>query len=185
MTNRKFSAAYATRKLVLFNEWMASSNVPCKHKIVIAGNHDAIIEKLGRVEVQRVLSSAIYLENSSHLVCGLRLWGSPLSQGRSKNRAFQSHEFATSTLSCDELVSRSRRDHPLDVVIMHGSNLGLLRSMQLDRQAVHIWGHAHGYHGVRKPGTVLWGEVLPCLSVNASIMDTSYRPRNLPIVVDI
>jgi hypothetical protein len=95
----------------------AIGKLPHPTKLVIAGNHDGIIETLGPVRTQQVnvavlksanlgthelihnccastllhlLSNAIYLENSALVVKGIKFYGSPHSPlGTSKNRAFQ------------------------------------------------------------------------------------------------
>ena len=77
-----------------FNSLLAS--LPHPHKLVIAGNHDRHLERLGREEAKRLLSAATYLENEGVHVCGLHFWGSPFSPrhkgSRSSNRAFQYSE---------------------------------------------------------------------------------------------
>ena len=63
----------------------------------------------------------------------------------------------------------------------HGPNFDMADTLQ---PQIHIWGHAHGAHGVRRKGEKTWGYECNCTSINASIMNTKYEPHNQPIVVD-
>ena len=51
-----------------------------------------------------------------------------------------------------------------------------------ERLRAHFWGHAHGHHGAELKALKGGSQVL---SVCASIMDTQYRPLQLPFVVDV
>lgn len=178
MTNSKVSHESGRRKLENFNEWL--ERVPCKEKIVIGGNHDHIIEHLGPQQTQDVLSHAIYLENSSITIDSHKIWGTPLSHGHSHNTAFQSNAFKKRTYHEASLNLDS------DVIISHGPNFELLNEVFAQKPPkLHIWGHAHGAYGVRKPGESIWGYTMRNISVNASIMNTSYNPHNHPVVIDI
>jgi len=127
-----------------FNSLLAS--LPHPHKLVIAGNHDRHLERLGREEAKRLLSAATYLENEGVHVCGLHFWGSPFSPrhkgSRSSNRAFQYSE------------SRQRgvmryipRD--VDVLLTHGSHgsAPLRDAVNRIQPLLHACGHDHELHG--------------------------------------
>jgi Icc-related predicted phosphoesterase len=176
MTNRKRSHAKARERLLDFNEWLR--DIPCEHRIIVAGNHDKVIEIIGVEGTQEILTNASYLQNSFYRVNNLNIWATPLSTGHSGNRAFQSSQFAQETI---RLVNEIPEDH-VDMFISHGPCQEIARSL---KPKLHLWGHAHGYHGVRKPGQTLWGQNLSCVSVNASIMDTRYNPTGLLVVVDV
>lgn len=171
MTNRMLSTTRSIEKLHEFNEWL--STIPCPTKVVICGNHDKVVEDIGLEQVSNILTNGVYLQNSSIEVNSIRIWGSPLSSGRSGNSAFQSREFAHETTSIVEDISGER----IDILVTHGPNRPLAEKLQ--PQLLHIWGHAHGAHGVRHT------RELSCPSINASIMDTRYNPSQVPIVIDI
>ena len=73
----------------------------------------------------------------------------------------------------------------VDVLVMHGPGDELAAAL---RPRAHCWGHAHGARGVRRRGESL-GEGRPAvaagISVNACVMDGSYTPTRVPIVVDL
>ena len=92
MTSRVFSHNYALRKVMAFNEWLGKIN--CTHKIVIAGNHDTVLQRLGTPVVKCMLTNATYLESSGCIINNrLHIWATPLSAGVSRNTAFQSYEY--------------------------------------------------------------------------------------------
>ena len=51
-----------------------------EHKIFIAGNHDFLLEKAKPKEIDNlILDDIIYLNDSSTLVNGYKIWGSPVT----------------------------------------------------------------------------------------------------------
>jgi hypothetical protein len=101
--NRHYSEAYAARKLRSIAAWLQAQ--PHEHKVVIGGNHDCVMESLGRAQVGALFNHTAaatngttttkYLEDEG-LTLSLRdgrrlsVYGSPCSRGSSANRAFQS-----------------------------------------------------------------------------------------------
>ena len=59
-----------------FNEWLAT--LPHKHKIVIGGNHDEILQN-SSINKDEVLSNCTYLENSTINLYGWKIYGFPSS----------------------------------------------------------------------------------------------------------
>ena len=82
---RRFhGVARYSERIVDFNQWLGKQ--PHRHKIVIAGNHDLMFERHPGA-ARELLGNAIYLENSSTEVAGLKIWGSPV-QPEFNNWAF-------------------------------------------------------------------------------------------------
>lgn len=171
MTNRMLTTTRSIQILQEFNDWL--STIPCSHKVVICGNHDKVIEDIGMEQVSKILSNGIYLQNSFIEVDGIKIWGTPLSSGRSGNSAFQSREFHQETMTIIENIIGNE----IDILVTHGPNYHLAEKLQ--PQLLYVWGHAHGAHGLRHT------KELSCPSVNASIMDTKYNPSQVPVVIDI
>lgn len=183
MTSRMLSTEGGKSKLEDFNKWLGE-HVPCTTKIVIAGNHDMVVETIGKEKTKEILSNAIYLENSFVEVQNgssrLTLFGTPASRGKSSNRAFQSKAFHLERQSF-----LAKRNADVDILITHGPYFDFDSSDAAFRPKLVVFGHAHCYHGVYDAGDILWGRPVPYLTVNASIMDGNYNPRQLPIVLDI
>mmetsp|Transcript_27763 Transcript_27763/g.70818 ORF Transcript_27763/g.70818 Transcript_27763/m.70818 type:complete len:322 (-) Transcript_27763:223-1188(-) len=163
--NNGISHSKARAALRDFNRWLGT--LPYKSKVVIGGNHDATLEALGTEQAQQLLSNAIYLQDSSARVEGLVIYGTPWSNGRSANRAFQSPlppmpKLADGLAESDVLMS-----HAYDDKLLSATNPSL-----------YVSGHDHGRHGLLKHTS---GRI----AVNASICDSLYRPVQLPIVCDL
>lgn len=60
-----------------FIEWY--KNVPVKHKIYVAGNHDTSIERRMITPGDFAAAGIIYLENQGTTIDGVKFWGSPIT----------------------------------------------------------------------------------------------------------
>jgi predicted phosphodiesterase len=191
-SSRNQSRSTAARKYAAFNDWMGS--IDCAHRIVVAGNHDFLLEEIGASAAQYLLSNCIYLEHSGVTLGGnLRMWGTPVSVGRSRNRAFQSKQVAIDALN--------KAPVDVDILIAHGPPTHEL----LDRVNPHmliVSGHYHEGYGVRKwsrhsqthesKGTYMRREGhsetdsnTNVWYVSASTMDARYDPSFGPIIIDL
>lgn len=174
MTGRSFSKKAAIAKLEHFNEWL--STVSSNFKVVIAGNHDNIMEDLTSSGTRKILKSGTYLENDELIAGNYKIWGSPLSQGTSPNKAFQSLEFSEATHSvCPQQV---------DILITHGYCPSLVSKID---HKIHIWGHAHNSYGIRFEGGDMphQNQSFNSLSICAPLMDGNFNLNQLPIVIDV
>ena len=93
-TSRKY--ANQTEQVIEFNNWLGK--LPHKYKIVIAGNNDVVFdsnydkENNGSAYVMKtMLTNAIYLQDSSIEVYGLKIYGSPWVPYFRKDWAFAKH----------------------------------------------------------------------------------------------
>jgi predicted phosphodiesterase len=178
MSARLWSGAGQVAKLRAFNEWLGS--VPCTTKVVVMGNHEAIAPRLGKAQLATLLTNAKYLENEVWDVGGFRVFATPLSKGHSGNAAYQDSAFAAATTKAAANVAL-----PVDILITHGPQGTFMASTpgklepwaQRLKPRLHLWGHAHSLHGVRIDDDIV--------SVCASIMDNSYCPEQLAVVVDL
>jgi Icc-related predicted phosphoesterase len=174
MVGRLFSRQSQEKKLALFNQWLGT--IPCTHKIVIAGNHDELIQKLGEEKSQIAISNGIYLENKGVNLCGLSFWGTPWSELKlnSSNRAFQNGIYPQ--------VALDKKPDKVDVLITHGYCPQLATDVD---HRVHLWGHAHHSFGIRFAGDIFRNEPLRGLSICSAVPGANYSLANGPIVVDI
>ena len=63
------------------------SGLPHKYKIFVAGNHDLNFDGQPLERIQKLLTSAIYLQDSGCIIHGIKFYGSPWSALRSKSFA--------------------------------------------------------------------------------------------------
>ncbi len=180
-------------RLMDFNDWLGHR--PHQHKIVIAGNHDRVLETHPE-EAEPLLTNAIYLKDSGVEIEGIKFWGSPW-QPEFMNWAFN--------LPRDGMELKEKYDLiPADtkVLITHGPphwildgcpaienrryvpgktfHAGckqLLTAVKRVKPDVHLFGHIHDGYGQLIDGGVR--------HINASICTGDYRPVNLPVVIDI
>jgi Icc-related predicted phosphoesterase len=171
-----------------FNEWISTFEHPWK--LVIAGNHDVLLQRLGPRKVREVLSHCTYLEDEMWTSpTGLRIYATPysLSNGPlSANCAFQSER------GSDEALARVRSIPPCDVLVTHGPPEGigddpvvwrshgcaaLRRRVDDIAPKLHVFGHVHQAHGVAAHGRTIF--------VNASLTDFWTTLKNEPVVVTL
>jgi len=167
------------------NDWLDS--LPHRHKIVIAGNHDAAFQETPDL-AREALTNAIYLEDSGIEIQGKRFWGSPWTPpfmdwwfmlGRGQPLHDKWRQIPNDT---DVLITHGPPHSIGDEVAMgyHCQNVGcteLLDRIDQLKLKAHIFGHIHeGY------GEYLRGETR---LINASTCTVRYAPTNPPIVFDL
>ena len=104
-------------EIIAFNKWFA--NLPHRHKIFVAGNHDWLFETNNRYARSLLDSSIYYLQDSSVEVQGLKIYGSPWQP-----RFF---DWAFNLMRGAELAEKWKlAPNELDVLITHGPPFGIL-----------------------------------------------------------
>ncbi len=167
-----------------FNEWLGE--LPFKHRLVIAGNHDWCFEK-AREASEAKLTNAIYLQDSEAVIDHVKFYGSPW-QPRFYDWAFNLDRGLALKEKWDLIPKNT------DVLITHGPPKYTLDINSGDSYTgcadlntavfgiaplVHCFGHIHEAYG-RFLNSFLGTEF-----VNASICDLWYNPVNKPIEVEI
>lgn len=177
-----------------FADWCEKllSKEHVKHVIAIAGNHDLSLDASlpnagSKPEVAQIRLRAAgvrYLEQGGTEIDGVVFWGSPWTP-RFYDWGFQIDDDAhderlwAEVPLCDVLIThgpphgirdRSQRGHPC-------GSAALRRAVERVRPRIHAFGHIHGGHGI----TVAQHTVF----VNAATCTEEYRPKNLPIVLEI
>lgn len=170
-------------EIVLFNEWFA--NLPHKHKIFVAGNHDWLFETNNSAARKLLDDKIVYLQDSAVEVEGLKIYGSPW-QPRFFDWAFNLNRGA-------EIAEKWRLiPDETDVLITHGPPHGILdetprgdlagceelrKRVEIVRPKLHVFGHIHhGYGATEKFGVKF---------ANASNCDEDYFPANAPLVFNL
>lgn len=99
-------------------------NVPVKHKIYVAGNHDTSIERRMVTPDDFAEAGILYLENMEVVIDGVKFWGSPHTP------TFGNWAF----MKAREKINRVWENIPedVDVLIVHGPPKGV-RDMSYDR----------------------------------------------------
>ncbi|MBC7798243.1 MAG: metallophosphatase domain-containing protein [Pyrinomonadaceae bacterium] len=175
------------QEITAFANWF--KQLPHKHKIFVAGNHDWLFEKNAEVARHALGTKIIYLQDSEIIIEGLKIYGSPWQP-----RFF---DWAFNLMRGKELAEKWRLiPNDVEVLITHGPPLGIL-DLNLDdfpcgcedlakrieelvcfaKLKLHVFGHIHHNYGkLEKHGAVF---------VNASNCDEDYQPTNAPIIIDL
>lgn len=199
------------REVKHFAEWL--DTLPHKVKIVIAGNHDRMFEWAGeqkdftyyadfanmsslsmrtlnsQIAKERLLKSAIYLEDSGVEVDGIKFWGSPytpffLNWAFNVPRGELHKHWDFIPGGTDVLITHGPAYGVLDTVRPGDEHLGceeLRHAVGYINPSLHVCGHIHGGYGKDQPH---YGGV-QTVSVNAAVVNEEYQVVNEPIVVDL
>lgn len=178
-----FSALHTLEEVEQFADWL--SQQPHRHKVVIAGNHELFFETAlgGAAVVALRKAGIIYLEDTSVIIDGVKIFGSPWTP------SFQNWAFM---LPRGEVLRKKWMQIPLDtdVLVTHGPPAGifdhahnldlgcseLLSVVKRVRPRLHIFGHIHEQYGVKK----CWGITF----ANASICDHANRVNRNPLAIE-
>ncbi len=165
------------------NSWLGT--LSHRWKIIIAGNHDEAFEYEPEF-ARKLITNAIYLEDSETTAAGLRVWGSPWQP------AFNDWHFnlprGAALKAKWDLIPPG-----IDVLVTHGPPFGvldkissgesvgceeLLVAVRRVRPRLHVFGHIHSEHGVLPPDNgIIFG--------NATICDESYQTTKRPLVIKL
>jgi Icc-related predicted phosphoesterase len=180
----------ANQVLVDLNDWFAEQ--PHDYKIVIAGNHD---RSLGEEDMLgfRIFTNAIYLQNSSVEVAGLKIYGNPYtgwSFGLDRFFAFGKDRYEMSSVwrgtpkDADIWLTHTPPQGILDKVADTGFNpnehvgdTNLLKKIREIKPKLNVFGHIHEGYGIIKEGDTTF--------VNCSVVNESYNLVNKPVVIDL
>ena len=169
-------------EVLSFLEWYG--NLPHKHKIFIAGNHDFFFEDITKDTIESVLpNNVIYLENSGIEINGINFWGSP-SQPIFFDWAFnKTHEELKKTWSkipvdTDVLITHCPPHQILDKT-NNGLNVGckaLKERLEIINPKINVFGHIHEAYGIEKQNETTF--------INASIVDENYKLETPCVVLE-
>ena len=165
-----------------FDIWLGE--LPHRHKIVIPGNHDYLLEDPRQ---RSVITNATLLIDSGVEIEGLKIWGSPVTPlyggafGKSRPEDRKKHwaHIPDNPDNLDILVTHGPPfailDHSRSSVRREGCPQ-LLEAVFRAFPRVHIFGHVHhGYGTLRTSDTIF---------VNASLLGEDGSLSRKPIVID-
>lgn len=170
-----------TKEIHEFNDWLGT--LPHKHKIVIAGNHDWCFY-YNEQECREILTNAIYLQDESVTIDGVKFYGSPW-QPEFCNWAFNlprgqklKEKWDMIPDDTDVLITHGPAYMKLDYC--EGGNVGceeLAKAVLRVKPEVHLFGHIHEGYGMSLEDGITY--------INASVCTGAYKPTNKPIVFDM
>ena len=184
-------AAECRARLADLDAWL--SEAPARAVLLVGGNHDGLLERLGSAEVARLVPSARFLCGGDVVrVCGgLRVWGCGYSLGHGgANSAWQPEGAAREKVlgsvpsGIDVLITHGPPELPRAPFGKKGKGSfgcpGLLEASLRAAPAVHVFGHDHGAYGAaRRPS----GRTLYVCAT--SVVEGTLTAENPPIVLDV
>jgi Icc-related predicted phosphoesterase len=158
--------------------------LPHKHKLIVAGNHDFYLEDHPE-ESARILSDYTYLLDQSVTIDGVKFYGSPW-QPRFQHWAFNLDRGAEIKKKWDLIPE------DVDILITHGAPFGigdqtfleenigceeLLKAVQRKKPKYHIFGHIHEGFGTQVIGETTF--------LNVAVCNMHYRAANAATIIDL
>lgn len=159
-----------------FNNFLKT--LPHKYKVVVGGNHDHLLAsapELGR----KLLQDAIYLQDESVTIEGIRIYGSPWQP------TFNTKACNAFALPRGDAIREKWDMIPLDtnILVTHSPPCGimdedsgfshgcsdLLEAVQRVSPKFHIFGHIHNHHGMLRVKNTTF--------INCNVKDTNNRVR--------
>jgi Icc-related predicted phosphoesterase len=165
-----------------FLQWF--SQLPFKHKVFIAGNHDFMLERASNSQIE-FPEGVIYLRDSACEIEGLRIYGSPYTP-EFYNWAFMKKRGAEIRKVWENIPSK------LDILVTHGPpfkvldrNLygvftgceDLLERVKEVKPKIHAFGHIHESYGTIEENGIKF--------INASSLNINYKLANKPVEIDL
>ncbi len=166
-----------------------------RKKILVAGNHDMLIEKIG-MPPESLPDNTEYLQDSGTEFEGLLIWGSPWTPW-----------FRKVNPKCTAFMKRDKElfdywekiPKKVDILVTHGPAYGILDGIPLpwdgalyhagseslhgwlkyvERPRYHIFGHIHEAYGVEEYFCTYDDNMMQ--SINCSHVNEKYKPVNKP-----
>lgn len=172
-----------------FNSFLAT--LPHKYKIVIGGNHDSCFDRtkqeysMADSPPERLLTEAMYLEDSYVTICGIKVYGAPWVPNY-RNLAFNVprgrgllRKWNLIPNDADILITHAAPLGHGDMTTL-GERLGCVELLHTVRQRVkpcfHIYGQVKEGYGITTDGHTVF--------INASTCNNNLVPCNRPILFD-
>ena len=169
-------------EITSFNSWLGE--LPHKHKIIIAGNHDRLFESDPNL-AKSLITNAIYLQDSGIEIEGLNIWGTPVSPrfydwAFNKDRGEEIKKYwDLIPKNTDILITHCPPYNILDMTYS-GEYVGcydLAKKIKVIKPKICIFGHIHQSYGMIKKDGIIY--------INACSLDEQYKPKHEPIVIEL
>ena len=173
----------------ILNRYFGIWKEKAKNIVFCAGNHDFYCQKIHPNFIQEVINNAIYLQDSSVTINGLKIYASPWSPIFG-NWAFMlpgdelKKKWEQISKDTDILLTHAPPYGILDNVLRANGDLGenvgcphLRDKVKEIQPKLHVFGHIHGSYGKYTDYKTNY--------INASLMNEAYELANKPIILEI
>lgn len=167
-----FTCAGTEQEAIDFMDWFC--DLPYRHKIFIAGNHDGC---LFDTRIEGLPGNVHPLNNSSVIIEGLKFYGIPM---------FVEYELSGENAKCIDAIPDDAdiivtHQPPMNILdfsdnIHYGSRL--LREKVLEvKPSYHLFGHIHHSYGTTEENGIIFS--------NAALLDDEYELVRVPRIFDL
>ena len=155
-----------------FMNWLC--DLPYKHKIFIAGNHDTCL--FGADNIEGFPDDVHYLCGSGIEIEGIKFWGVPMFMDDVRSGKLSKY-YSQIPDDTDILITHQPPKGMCDLAdygngLEHKGSAALLARIEQLHLRYHFFGHEHDAYEVQKQGNVVFS--------NASVMDSKYNLINQP-----
>jgi len=182
------NSGYESQDVADFVNWYSSLlTMDYKHRVFIAGNHDRLFEdypKLAKELMNAYSGGLIYLQDQSHVIDGVKIYGSPWSPyfynwafNLPRNGEDLREKWFWIPNDTDILVCHTMPWGHLDTTGNLNVGCELLRA-RIDelKPKIFVGGHIHSGYGYKFDGHTHF--------FNAAVLNNSYKYTNKPITID-
>jgi Icc-related predicted phosphoesterase len=172
-------------RLNVINEWLGT--IDAQHRIIIAGNHDTELERIGRAWCEQLFTNAIYLQDKEVTINGIKFYGSPWCP------EFNNWSFMYPRRSLDAKRVWEQIPKDTDILLTHCPPYGILdrnirdercgcevlQRILFDRNIKHhMFGHIHGWgsQSIHQEGTNFY---------NVSVLNENYNLVYKPTILEV
>ena len=182
------NSGYDPIDVARFTNWYSSLlTMDYKHRVFIAGNHDRLFEdkpELAKELMDAYSGGLIYLQDQSHVIDGVKIYGSPWSPyfynwawNLPRNGWELELKWKDIPDDTDILVCHTMPWGHLDTTSNLNVGCELLRA-RIDelKPKIFVGGHIHSGYGYKFDGHTHF--------FNASVLNNNYKYTNKPITID-
>jgi Icc-related predicted phosphoesterase len=168
-----FTGGGSQKQLTAFGEWLAEQ--PCRHAVVVPGNHDFLFEEDFDAGRALMPSATVLAHGETVTIDGVRFWGSPKQPwfgGWAFNYRDGEERWGALT-EADVVITHGPPAGVLDEVA-DGSRVGcpwLRDAIHRVKPKVHVFGHIHESAGRLVVGDTIY--------VNAAMLNLNYRRNGI------
>lgn len=176
-----------------FNYWFMQ--LPHRHKLVVAGNHDLSFDSPDRLLARNMFDSSItYLENDSVIIDGIKFYGSPVTPtfcdwgfNVDEDSALMTDIWDRIPEDTNVLITHGPAYGILDYLCQENLNIGskklLERIKKLTELHTHVFGHLHSCYGTKYVNSITSSTDFHTYhAINAALCNENYLIANEPIV---
>ncbi len=167
-----FSMGGSEDEVLDFFQWFC--DLPYKHKIAVAGNHDMCLYDAG---IDGQPDDVHYLREEGIVIDGIKFWGVPLFM---EYAMYDKYPVVVANIpkDVDVLITHQPPYNILDSTCgVHFGSTELSDRLKVIKPKLHLFGHDHNSYGMIKIDKTIYS--------NGAIVDNHYKIKYSPRIIEI